>query len=84
MAILHIVRCDACSTEADLIPVYSSSSGYTVSASSAADLTYLPQTPLRYDVPSGWLQVDGKQFCSWACLAGYADKRMRELHGADS
>ena len=67
MAIKHVVRCDGpkCGREEPL----------TASATTQV-LDGLPQS--SYLVPSEWKEIDGRQFCSWRCLALDADLAWRQ------
>jgi hypothetical protein len=63
--ILHIVRCDRddCDYEEDLILTQER----TLNRASS------------YTKPKSWLQYDGKDFNSHACVSAYAAQKQREL-----
>ena len=51
MTVRHVVRCDECEVEADLI--------------------------YGTIVPSNWKQCEGWHFCSWSCMARYAEAQAK-------
>jgi hypothetical protein len=73
MAICHIVRCDAdgCKAEAHLEEIFS---GYIPTLTTPA-----PPPSSSYAVPSGWHKIDGHEFCTYGCLAAYADAKSKTL-----
>lgn len=63
MAIKHVVVCDYCDGDDDLL------------------LTITPPAPngglrvaLEFAVPGEWHEYDGHHFCSYECVAAYAQK----------
>jgi hypothetical protein len=71
MAILHVVRCDGseCGQEAPLT---------ATPAHGGSHISGMPsQVGAVYSVPSEWKQIDNRAFCSFRCLAGYADGKAK-------
>jgi hypothetical protein len=66
MATLFVMRCDMadCASEAPLEIPWSE----VTHASSGGQIRIPPTVQ-----PNGWRQADGHDFCSWACLAQYAN-----------
>lgn len=77
MTILHVVRCDGdeCTTEAPLI--CSSGANYYFHNPNTLGNVPPPLPSASYIVPSEWPQVDGRQFCSYRCLADFADAKAK-------
>ena len=67
MTVRHVVRCDECEVEGDLIQ--------SVSAKSLTSEG--PAAARSYAVPSNWEHFDGWHFCSYACVARYAEAQAK-------
>ena len=68
MTVRHVVRCDECEVEADLIH-----STATLSLSSAVGTV----SSGSYTVPFYWRHLDGWHFCSYPCVARYAEAQAK-------
>lgn len=62
--ILHIVRCDECKAEKGL--------SYSMPR---VHLNTIETMQGGYAVPEPYMTIDGRHFCSYTCLAQYANKR---------
>ena len=76
MAIVHAVRCDgeACSKEAPLLASLTGGLMTVVTSTGSQQMQQALSNP-SYSVPVTWHQLDGQQFCSYRCLADYADAK---------
>lgn len=70
MAILHLVRCDACGEDTPMDMSHTVNTQTVVQGPNGATW---PQSDRMLSVPSTIKQIDGRHFCSWACVANYAE-----------
>lgn len=71
MSIHHVVRCEAegCRTEAALLSDRSAAERAIVQQSG----TTRPPSIVPTTVPGGWIRAQDGDFCSWDCVAAFAE-----------
>lgn len=71
----HVARCDGpkCGIEADLTVAGTIATGMSVPGMQVSSAR-------AYALPPGWRSLEGATFCSWRCVARYAEGRAD--HGA--
>ena len=67
----HVARCDGpkCKVEVALIPVFDQNNFVLNSGNGQS---YLP-SPRSYTVPEKWLKAENREFCTWQCMAAFAE-----------